>query len=269
MTDYFTALAERLRAKGIPADRVTATVDDLVAHVADAGVDPETELGPVDEFADQLTARGAPDEAPPSEDADSPAETWRWTADVFTELARLEEFGGQGWEVERIDRLGRFVSHRDRQRPQGWQYRREVMAGGAGMDRVAATFVDTTPITESRQDLARRLAPDGWEPCGRWMCFEYFKRPSAASLGPAAELAAAPARPSRNVYFTRRAKWILGVYAAVMIVFLVGYFVLLAAGIDSGAVRGFLWGAPIGFTLAAVVATLSEIRARRARRSAG
>ena len=51
--------------------------------------------------------------------------TWVWTADALQEVGLPARFGGQGWEVERLDRLGRFVCRRDREHPLCWAYRRE------------------------------------------------------------------------------------------------------------------------------------------------
>src|SRR5690606_40370858 len=85
-------------------------------------------------------------------------ERWTWTADIFTDQQRLNEFGEQGWEVQGIDRLGRFVCTRDPEHPQRWEYRREVV----------------TPT--GRDALTQRLAPEGREPCGTWFCYAYYQR---------------------------------------------------------------------------------------------
>ncbi|MFC6882871.1 MULTISPECIES: hypothetical protein [Actinomadura] len=246
---YFEDLAERLRADGVPADEVEGTIADLAAYVADAGADPEEEFGPAAEFAGSLTGRAAPDGA--SGDASDgasgglrpapDAETWRWTADAFQERARLNEFGDQGWEVERVDHLGRFVSHRDPHHPQRWEYRRETVLGAR------------------RRTVTERLAPDGWEPCGTWMYFEYFKRPKAASVGPDAELAAPPAAPARRRYWSRRFYAFMTAYFGGLAVIAVLWLTLA----DRDSVNGFVVGLFAGAALAGVVLVMQQLLSRR------
>lgn len=181
MNDYFDTLAERLRALGMPAEEVAGTVQDLAAHAADTGADPREEFGAPEEFAARLAGTGGAAGSP-----GPAAETWTWTADAFHEVDRLNEFGDQGWEVERIDGRARFVSRRDLNDPQRWEYRRETVR----------------PTRGSREAVAERLAPEGWEPCGTWICFEYFKRPKAAAIGPAAGLDSVPSVPARSTYWS-------------------------------------------------------------------
>ncbi|UFQ14914.1 MULTISPECIES: hypothetical protein [Streptomyces] len=209
---YLTALAERLRAHGLSADRVEATVADLTAHLEESGTkDPEAEFGPVEEFARQLAPEAATPDGPPEEHV----ETWRWTADTGVDEELLNRFGDQGWEVERVDAVGRFVSHRDLARPQRWEYRREL-------------------ITRGREDLDARLAPDGWEACGTWVIYAWFKRPKAASLGPAAEIAAPPPAPERTNFLSRKFYALLAFLGAAVVLGGIG------AGLDDGdASSGF------------------------------
>ncbi|MFL1381773.1 MULTISPECIES: DUF2812 domain-containing protein [unclassified Nocardiopsis] len=186
---YFEELAERLAARGVDAERSRALLEELSAHVADGGADPEEEFGPVGEFADSLV---------PEEEGEVGEEELLWTADSFEAPARLNGFGAQGWEVERIDRLGRFVGRRDLEDPQTWEYRQEVCTGRADRER-----------------LAERLAPDGWEPCGHWSVIAYFKRPGAATAGPEAELDDLPAPGPRRAFFGARG---IAVIAASLVV---------------------------------------------------
>ncbi|WP_433417515.1 hypothetical protein ACQP1V_00175 [Microtetraspora malaysiensis] len=222
--DYFEELAERLRAAGVPADRVAATIDDLAAHLDETGAEAEAEFGPAADFAAELTARTADEgEAPPQ------AREWRWTADIFQDRQMLDHFGQQGWEVERVDGLGRFVCRRDAERPLQWEYRRErVPVGG-------------------RRALSARLAPEGWEPCGSWMYFEYFKRPASASAGPAAEVASPPDAPRRRTFFSRRFYAFSAAYLAFLAV--VGVVLIKTGASDGGS--GFLVGVATGVLLAA------------------
>ncbi|GGM76730.1 hypothetical protein GCM10010106_23950 [Thermopolyspora flexuosa] len=179
MSGYFDELTARLREAGVPASRIAVTVDDLRAYLADSGGDPEEEFGPAAAFAEQLaaTAGQAAGEA-------ASGERWTWTADIFTDQQRLNEFGEQGWEVQGIDRLGRFVCTRSEEHPQCWEYRREVVPPA------------------DRDALTERLAPDGWEPCGTWFFYAYYKRPKAALVGPEAEIASPPPQPGRRIFFS-------------------------------------------------------------------
>lgn len=234
MTGYFDQLAERLRAAGVPAGQVTATVDDLATYAVETGTDPEAEFGPVAEFAEQLM----PAPAPAGEERDGEerdGETWRWRADAFGELRKLETYGDQGWEVERVDSAGRFVSRRDAEQPQRWEYRRELITPG----RTAAA-------------LETRLAPDGWEPCGTWVCYAYFKRPKAASIGPEASLDQPPRRPGRKSFYSVR---FYALVAGLLALVAVAVAVVMVAG-DRFVGGGFAVGALVGglIGLAGVVA---------------
>ncbi|MEU6675213.1 hypothetical protein [Streptomyces sp. NPDC046925] len=228
---YFDDLAERLRAQGVPCDHVEATLADLAAHLEESGgADPEAEFGPAEEFARELAPAG--DQGP--EVPGAHVETWRWTADTYVDEELLNRFGGEGWEVERVDALGRFVSHRDLERPQRWEYRREL-------------------VTRGREGLDERLAPDGWEACGNWIVYAWFKRPLAASLGPEAEVSEPPGVPERGRFFSRRF-YVLLVVTGVAVV-LAGVAVAVdegeadsgfgfAVGLLAGAMvpLGLLWG---------------------------
>ncbi|WP_431901155.1 hypothetical protein [Nonomuraea sp. bgisy101] len=215
MTGYFDELAVRLRERGVPEDTVRATVADLTAYLSETSGDPEEEFGPAAEFAEQL---GVTPVAEPVAEED----TWRWTADIFVDERRLNEFGDQGWEVDRVDAVGWFISHRDLREPQRWEYRREVVT------------------RKGRQALVERLAPDGWEPCGTWVFYEYFKRPKAASLGPEAGIDSPPSAPVKGVFFSKR-------FYLLMVVMLAGLiFALALLPSASGAGEGFVVGLLIG-----------------------
>ncbi|MFE3522130.1 hypothetical protein ACFXOD_11105 [Streptomyces sp. NPDC059161] len=205
-TEYFTELGGLLRSGGMPEREAAATVADLRGYLAESGsVDPYEEFGGAEEFAARLTGRD-PEERPATA-----AETWKWTADIYTDRILLDEYGEQGWEVEGIDRFGRFVCRRDPDTAMRWEYRRETAHGATERDRTAAA-----------------LAPDGWEPCGRWLFMTYFKRPASASAGPAAALESAPAAPSRQVFFSAKYRALLVVFAVsvVLLVLSTGFGVV-------------------------------------------
>ncbi|WP_156724253.1 hypothetical protein [Streptomyces apocyni] len=227
-TAYLGELAALLRAAGLPADHVAATVDELAAHLAESGGDAVDEFGPVAEFARQLTpggAGGGGGERPAAPEAR--AEFWRWTADTFVDEKLLNHFGDEGWEVERVDALGRFVSRRDPEQPQRWEYRREL-------------------VTLGREGLDEKLAPDGWEACGNWVIYAWFKRPKAASLGPAARIETPQPAPSRGNFLSRRFYALVAVIALAVVV--AGVVVAVRDGEVSsglGFATGLLAGAAV------------------------
>ncbi|MFH8486481.1 hypothetical protein [Streptomyces longisporoflavus] len=234
---WFDDLAERLRAQGMPADHVEATLADLTAHLEEAGgTDPEAEFGPAREFARELAPTGGREPETP----DAHVETWRWTADTYVDEELLNRFGAEGWEVERVDALGRFVSHRDLERPQRWEYRREL-------------------VTRGREGLDERLAPDGWEACGNWLVYAWFKRPVAASLGPDAELSEPPEAPARGRFFSGRFYLLV---AFVLVALVLAAVTAALDGSDSGTGLGFAGGAVVG-----ALVPLAALWGRQVRRS--
>ncbi|MEV3856531.1 hypothetical protein AB0J38_19665 [Streptomyces sp. NPDC050095] len=220
-TAYWAELSGHLRSHGLPAEHVTATVADLAAHLAESGAaDPADEFGPAEEFARQL----APEPADARTPADGRLETWRWTADTYADEALLDRFGDEGWEVERIDALGRFVSHRDPESPQRWEYRREL-------------------VTRGRAAVDAKLAPEGWELCGTWVVYAWYKRPKAATQGPAAKLDAPPPAPQRHAFFSRR--FYVTTAVAVLCLAAAALALSLREG-DAGTGAGFVTGALVG-----------------------
>ncbi|MCP3816786.1 DUF2812 domain-containing protein [Streptomyces sp. A3M-1-3] len=194
-TDYFDALAAALRKGGMEGLDVAATVAELNGYLAETGAAAQEEFGPVEEFAARLAGGASPAEEPTAE-----AETWKWAADIYVDRKHLNAYGDEGWEVERIDRLGRFVSRREPGAAMRWEYRREV-----------------TRIHD-RSAVAADLAPEGWEVCGQWLYFQYFKRPKAASAGPAAAIDAPPEAPGRWLFLSRGyRKQLWGALAAMLV----------------------------------------------------
>ncbi|MEU7991306.1 hypothetical protein AB0B56_41310 [Streptosporangium canum] len=244
---YFDELAVVLVEAGMPADRIGATLDDLAGYLAESGGDPEEEFGPAAELARELAVTSAPAAEPAAD-----ARAWHWTADLFHDVKMLNEYGAQGWEVDRVGANGLFVSARDPEHPQQWEYRRELVTPGR------------------RRSVLGLLAPDGWEPCGTWVCFEYFKRPRAASLGPAAELTAPPLTPRRNVFLSP--KFYAFVSAVLLLTAAVLVPLLRAAGaeIDGSddsldTILGLLTGAAVG-ALAMTAVLWLAVRRRGRRR---
>ncbi|MEU8621018.1 hypothetical protein [Streptomyces sp. NPDC048623] len=191
---YFAELTETLRAAGIPAGQITRTVDELRAHLAESGTAPEEEFGPAAAFAASLGGL-APAPGEPEADTEAGTEHWTWTADLFNDRRMLAVHGDQGWEVECLDSLGRFVCRRASGVALAWEYRREVIAG------------------RRRAAVLGELEPEGWELCGEWLVYGYFKRPKAATAGPAGALRSVPRTPLGHLFLSRRAKVLLVVWA--------------------------------------------------------
>ncbi|MEU9192622.1 hypothetical protein [Streptomyces hundungensis] len=199
-TTYFAELSRQLTARGMPDEEVAATVADLSGYLAESGSpDAREEFGGPDAFADRLT-RSDRGERPGAAD-----ETWKWTSDIYTDRLLLNQYGAEGWEVEGIDFAGRFVCRRSPGAAMRWEYRRESTQGA-----------------KDREALTVELAPDGWELCGRWLYMAYFKRPLAASDGPAATLTTTPAPPARHVFFSAKYRGLIAVFAVSVILLVLG-----------------------------------------------
>ncbi|MEU2232058.1 hypothetical protein [Streptomyces vietnamensis] len=234
---YFAELAEALRAAHVPDEQIAATVEDLRAHLAETGTAPEEEFGPAAVFAAQL---GGP--APAPGEPDERAENWTWTADIFNDRRMLAVHGDQGWEVESLDAIGRFVCRRTPGSALRWEYRREITAG------------------RRRSRVLDELTPEGWELCGEWLVYGYFKRPRAATAGPAGTVGAPPAAPKRWLFLSRRGKAVLGLWF------------LLVGGALAASFAGVLGTGGLATTIALVSAFSAiytshlETEAGRARR---
>ncbi|MGV9693257.1 hypothetical protein ACWDUX_29595 [Streptomyces sp. NPDC003444] len=186
---YFEELTDALRAADVPGEQIDRTVAELRGHLAETGTAPEEEFGPAARFAARLGGL-----APAPGEPDGAAEHWTWTADLFNDRRMLAVHGDQGWEVESLDAIGRFVCRRVPGAALAWEYRREV-------------------ITDRRRaQVLEELEPEGWEPCGEWLTYGYFKRPKAATTGPEGGLEALPARPHGWLFLSRRGKAVLAVW---------------------------------------------------------
>ncbi|QNS06951.1 hypothetical protein [Streptomyces xanthii] len=169
-TAYWDEMRELLRGRGLPDGHTEAVLAELAGA---AHGDPAGRFGPAGALAEMLT---------PAPAADEHAEIWRWSADTYADAALLDRFGAEGWELERVDSLGRFVCRRDPEHPRRWEYRRAVTGTGG------------------------RPAGAGWEPCGTWTVYTWFKRekpvPEPVRGGDGAQ--PAPSPPRRRRLFPRR-----------------------------------------------------------------
>ncbi|MFI7012301.1 hypothetical protein [Streptomyces sp. NPDC050145] len=171
--DYWDETRERLRERGLPDGHAERVLAELAGA---APADPAGRFGPAGALAERLTPEPA---------ADEHAEIWRWSADTYADAALLDRFGAEGWELERVDSLGRFVCRRDPERPRSWEYHRAVTGAEA------------------------RPAAEGWEPCGTWTVYSWFKRekqvPEPTRGGDGAHSAPSPPRRRRLPFRRRRA----------------------------------------------------------------
>lgn len=238
MTDgtYFDRLVVLLREREVPQERIDELVRELTGYAEEAGADAAEEFGSVAELATQLSERdsaGATGPGGSQLEPDDAAEAWVWTADAFKEQRLLDRFGGQGWEVDRLDRLGRFVCRRDLGHPMRWEYRRETL-GHSG-----------------RSARSAQLAPEGWEQFGVWGPFTYYKRSGAVLDGPAARIDEPPAPPAKRVHF---GKWLFAWLAVCVLAVASAFWSgVTDAGIPDGST---LAGACVGFAVAGLAVWL-------------
>jgi len=230
-TTYFEKLAVLMREREVPQERVDTLVSELTAYAAETGDGPVEEFGPVAELAEQLSERERAGLDPGFPEPEDGAETWVWTADAFKEQRLLDRFGSQGWEVDKLDRLGRFVCRRDLEHPMRWEYLRATVGH------------------LKRPSLTEQLGPEGWEQCGVWGPFTYFKRPGAVLAGPAARIGEPPAPPRKRVYI---GKWLYA-WIAVWVAVLVALLWRGVPGLDlsdGGTLAGVCVGLLVGGALA-------------------
>lgn len=150
---YLSELAASLQARGADSARMSEAVAEVEVHLAESGEDPLEAFGPPDEYAERLLLRE--ERRADRADAQWTERTFRATA--FGEMGLLKEAGRQGWELTEV---GGYALHcrrpRDPEAARRWEYRRRVS-------------VDRGAILENMTAL-------GWEPCGVWLPFHYFKR---------------------------------------------------------------------------------------------
>ena len=151
---YLSDLAASLQMRGADSARTSEAVAEVESHLAESGEDPMEAFGPPEEYAEQLLLR---EERRAGEAADARWSERTFRATAFDEMRVLEEAGRQGWELTDV---GAYALHcrrpRDPEAAHRWEYSRRV-----GVDR-QAILDDMTTL--------------GWEPCGSWLPFHYFKR---------------------------------------------------------------------------------------------
>lgn len=151
---YLGELAASLQMRGADSARTSEAVAEVQSHLSESGEDPMEAFGPPDEYAEQLLLR---EERRSGEVAQSKWVERTFRATAFGEMRLLEDAGRQGWELVDVGAYAlRCRRPRNTEATRQWEYRRRVS-------------VDRQAILEDMTSL-------GWEPCGLWLPFHYFKR---------------------------------------------------------------------------------------------
>ena len=151
---YLSELAASLQMRGADSARTSEAVAEVESHLLESGEDPMEAFGSPDEYAEQLLIR---EERRADEETDAKWAERTFRATAFGEMKILKDAGLQGWELTDV---GGYALHCRRlhglEAATQWEYSRRVS-------------VDRQAILEDMTAL-------GWEPCGAWMPFHYFKR---------------------------------------------------------------------------------------------
>lgn len=151
---YLSELATSLQTRGADSARTNEAVAEVESHLSESGEDPVEAFGPPEEYAEQLLLR--------EEQRVDQATDTRWTqrtfrATAFGEMKVLKEAGEQGWELTDVGAYALYCQRlRDAQEISHWEYRRRV-------------GLDSDKIVDDMTEL-------GWDSCGHWSPFHYFKR---------------------------------------------------------------------------------------------
>jgi len=151
---YLSELAGSLQMRGANSARTSEAVAEVENHLSESGEDPMEAFGPPDEYAEQLLLR---EERRADEAADARWVERTFRATAFGEMRVLEDAGRQGWELTDVGYYALNCRRpRDLEAVRRWEYSRRVSA-------------DHQAVLEDMSAL-------GWEPCGLWLPFHYFKR---------------------------------------------------------------------------------------------
>lgn len=155
---YLQELSAELTRRGLDPERAADAVAEIRAHLRDSGGSAEEEFGSADAYAEALVTAGVGDAETTETRVTKPAfETYTFRATALDEMAILAELGRAGWELTGVREFG-LIARRptDPVALKTWEYERR-------------NAVRHQPIT-------REMSTAGWQPCGRWVTFHYFKR---------------------------------------------------------------------------------------------
>lgn len=154
---YLEELYVCLQRYGLEHQQISEIMAEVESHLAESGETPLEAFGPPNVYAEErVSARER------AAGGEMQRRTFRATA--FDEMIILAEAGKAGWELLDVAAFALYC-----QRPwnlkevRQWEYVRRV-----GFNRNA---------------IIAEMEIQGWQPCGNWTPFHYFKRP----LRPAVE----------------------------------------------------------------------------------
>ncbi len=147
---YLEQLSACLQRYGLDSEQIGEIIAEVESHLAESGEAPLDAFGPPYVYAEKRVA---------ARERTTGGEWQRRTfrATAFDEMMILEEAGKAGWELYEVGALALYC-----RRPwaikeaRQWEYARRI-----GLNRSA---------------IMAEMAAQGWEPCGHWSPFHYFKR---------------------------------------------------------------------------------------------
>lgn len=154
---YLEELSACLQRYGLDNHQISEIIAEVESHLVESGETPLEAFGPPKVYAEErVTAR--------EQVAGGEMQRRTFRATALDEMIILQEAGKAGWELTDVAAFALYC-----QRPwnleevQQWEYARRV-----GLKRNA---------------IIAEMMTEGWQPCGNWTPFHYFKR----SLRPATQ----------------------------------------------------------------------------------
>lgn len=153
---YLSDLAAELQRRGADSPRINEIVADVDRELTSRGAefDPKDEFGPAADYAEKLMLR--------DEDSITPSGVRSWVfrsfrATAFDEMNVLADAGRQGWELMDVGILALNCRRpKNIESATQWEYERR--------------------FSLDRKGILADMVELGWEPCGIWAPFHYFKR---------------------------------------------------------------------------------------------
>ncbi len=153
---YLEQLDRALIQRGLDAARTAEVIGEISDHLAQSGERPQAAFGEPDQYAAALLAADDPEG-----DAGQHCEARTFRATAFDEVRLLADLGRDAWELTGVRLVG--LDARRPVKPQAqttWEYARR-------------TAVRRGPVLAG-------MEAEGWTPCGDWLTFHYFKRPTGS-----------------------------------------------------------------------------------------
>ncbi len=151
---YLEDLTAHLQQRGVDNDKIRDIVSEAETHLAESGEGAVEAFGSVEEYAEKMAIHEEK-LAVQTEKPNHLHRTFRATA--FGEMAILEFAGREGWELVDVGALALYCRRpADENRVCRWEYKRRTGRHG--------------------KIILDEMVNAGWEPCGNWLPFHYFKR---------------------------------------------------------------------------------------------